>query len=100
MRSVVKIGIYHYIAEVVHEKTISRMIDEWNIEYETIIAILVNHFESLGIYELSPIYHEAIVLNSIMHQLQYSPDITSRLEKMRATQEEEAHLRRRKTGSN
>ena len=43
---------------MIHTRKISSMIEDWNIEYEEIAAILIRHFESMGIYEIMPIQHD------------------------------------------
>jgi hypothetical protein len=61
------------------EREVFRITENWNIEKEEVIQILVAHFRSLGIYVVKPLSFADIIKQNMVFQLKFNPQLRNRL---------------------
>jgi hypothetical protein len=64
---------------ITEDREINRMIENWNIEKEEIIQILIQHFKSLGIYMVKPLEFSVLIRKNIVFQLKFNPTLKLRI---------------------
>lgn len=61
------------------DREVAHATENWNIEREEIIQIMVAHFKSLGIYVVKPLEYATVIRKNIMFQLRYNPNLKLRI---------------------
>jgi len=92
-----KMPIELYVKAVItDDREVSKITESWNIEKDDIISVLADHFEALGIYQVLPMAHENLIYQNIVFQLQNSPVLRAKIEKINESirRMKERHSRR------
>lgn len=84
MRLKYRMSIELFVKKVISEdKTALKITETWNLDKEDIISVLVEHFQILGIYQVIPMAHEDLIYENILFQLENSPVLYEKREKVR-----------------
>lgn len=72
-----------YVSTIVtDDREIARLTENWNMEREEMIQLLVKYFRSIGLFKVKPLEYAEIVHRNILFQLRYNPVIKSRLQQI------------------
>ena len=72
-----------YIKAVINEdRDASKITETWNLEKDEIMEVLVDHFQSLGIFKVLPMQHAKIIYENVIFQLHNSPILLDKIEKV------------------
>lgn len=97
MKRISKIQIDRFILSLLQDASISKIIDNWSIEYEVIVKEIAGYLTSIGIYEVDPVKHKKIVLETIKVHLYNNMGIQSRISELLAAQEEQIARKKRQS---
>ena len=72
-----------YIKAVINEdRDASKITETWNLEKDEIMSVLVDHFQSLGIFSVLPMRHAEKIYENVIFQLHNSPILIDKNEKV------------------
>jgi hypothetical protein len=84
--------IENYVQQQFGHQSVIKIIQNWRVEPEVLVNIIINHFRDMGIYYVGP-KQEKLMQKSLIHGLKNSPEIIKMLK--RAEQSELSRRRNR-----
>ncbi|MCX6116964.1 MAG: hypothetical protein NT027_05445 [Proteobacteria bacterium] len=81
MQNVESIPIEVFVVQVMATKVAMQIVENWPLKSEAILAILVKHFNDLGIYQVNPFGQADVVKEEILFFLKNSPQILEMIAK-------------------
>jgi len=77
------VPIQHFVTEKYLSKPIQKLVESWRLEPRIVIDKLVAHFREMGIFTVTA-QHEKLMLQSIVHYLKSSPELSSLAQRARS----------------
>jgi hypothetical protein len=75
------IPIEIFVAQVMATKAVTQITDSWPLKSESIVEVVIKHFNDLGVYSVSPFGQYDVMRQELMYFLENSQHIIELIDK-------------------
>ena len=99
MKRIKTIPIRLYIQIILNEPSIAAIMEGWSVEYEAITEAITTYLERKGIFEVDPVQHKKIIMDTVKSQLFQNQTIKARKIELYKMEEETSARKRKQAGA-
>lgn len=97
MKRITEIPTKAFILQVLKDPSISKIIENWSVEYEVIADSISEYLEDMGVYRINPVTQRDLIIETTKSQLFNNSKIQNRIRELAQLANEQI-ARKRKTG--